>query len=247
MSSRGQIPVKIIPHASLCGVVGEVSPNKKYKISDEERRNVILKELESAFDGERSVQTIMLRLSKEKERADGREAERWIKECNKLLTASGQIQMTGKNGEVVSPQYYYEEYLKNYLGGRFVKYVEIMWNYGIFDIYKPEERPVILYARQKDIHKDFHPEIEEFIPLKDAIDYGIMFKDIHTYKPREIEQMPAFRDSKPVAYCLFHSLFPGFNFTFAIFRNSEGKFAFRFGIFDRLKMDSDDSTKDCRL
>jgi hypothetical protein len=247
MSSKNQIRVKIIPHASLCGAIGETSPNKKYKISDEERRKVILQELENAFDNERNVQTIILSLSREKEKLDGKESERWTKECNKLLTASGQIQMTDKNGEVVSPQYYYEEYLKTYLGTKFVKYIEIMWNYGIFDIYKPDERPFVLYSCQKDIHKDFHPEIEKIIPLKDSIDYGIIFKDIHTYMPRELEQMSAFKDTKPVTYCLFHSLFSGFNFAFAVFRSLDGRFAFRFGIFDRLLMDCDDSTKDCRL
>lgn len=241
-----KVKIHVVPHASTCGKLGEISPSKKNKSSDEENKKVILEELEKSFDHAQIIHSIVLKLSKEKEHRDGRETERWIRDCNKVFTVNGQISLTDRNGMIVSPHYYYEEYLKSYVGSLFLDYIDTMAKLGIFEIYKPEEKPILLYSCQRDLVKDFHPGIHFMIPLNDAIEYGIIFKDIATYKPPEIEKMEGFKDAKPVAYCLFHSVFTGFNFAFALFKNSSKKPAFRFAVFDRSRMDSEDPTESYR-
>lgn len=244
MATEQVIVVTLVPHTSTCGKIGQASPTKKHKSIEDEEKAIMLTSLHKAFETDRFAQIILCTLSKEKELRNGREAEKWIRECNKVLTKDGQIEMSSKDGEIISPHFYYEEHLKEYLCAIFLKYAEIMLKYGIFDIYKPEEKPFILYSMQKDLYKDFHPSVVAYIPLYDAIDYGFMFRDISTYNP--FKDTPGFEDAKPLVYCLFHSLFIGFNWTFAIFMNKEGKLKYVPAIFDRTRMDVDDGMENCR-
>lgn len=246
MTGSKILGVKIIAHTSTCGKTGEISPKKTHQKPVLEEKEFALRELEKTFDSPRWAQIILCRLSKEREKRDGREAEYWARDCKKLFVASGQLELRNGDGEKVSPHYYYEEYLKSYVGNLFLVHIEKLWDLGIFEIYKPEEKPFVLYSLQRDLIKDFHPEIDAYIPLQDALDYGIMFHDITTYNPLENEGVKGFAGQKPIVYCLFHSLFTGFNFMFAVFRSVEGRWGFRFAVFNRMTIDITDSTSECR-
>lgn len=229
--------IRIVPHASSCFDVNEQSPTKKQKMIDDFKTAQCLDNLRRAFETQNSAQIIFMSVAEEKGKDRSKAVSVWQTKCKDAFYGSGLFHrddLMTKSGAKASPRYFYESYLKQYVGNLFLGTVKAMWKMGIFEAYKPEEKPFVLFSKQVLFPDDINPKIEAYIPLRDLIDTGLIFPDIMTFNPLANEV--GFENAKPIAYGLFHSLYYGFNFATAFFRNFRGEWGYRCAVFERFKV-----------
>lgn len=238
--STHKIPIKIIPHASSCPNVNEESPTKKQKVIDDHRTVQTLDCLRRAFETQNSAQTILVMVAEEKARHHPKAKEGWQALCKAIFYRHGleygfhKEDLLTKSGAKMSPHYFYENYLRQYVGNLFLKTIKVMWALGVFEVYKPEEQPFALFSKQVDCPGDINPRIEAYIPLADLVETGLIFGDIRIFNP--VAEVVGFEQATPVCYGLFYSFYTGYNLATAFFRNFRGEWGYRWATYDRLKV-----------
>ena len=124
-----------------------------------------------------------------------------------------------------TPELYYRETLRSYLAEEAVKTIIHIRNKGMFNLFKPEEDPMVLSVFQKSI-ADLFPIPQIVMPLKKLISNGFIPSKIEEFYPC---------GKKPMAYLLFWSFSMEFNLLggFSEMENDSEKFDYYWFTFDR--------------
>lgn len=202
-----------------------------------------------AFEPHDFIEVISQSIKKENDPATLLQQElNYNKLCNGVkfsLAQNGQLQQTvesvmppGTDVKKCDAPQLYAALLKARVSICFGNYAKTFFKVGIFDLYKPEDRPILFYMAQKEfVQKDIFPSsVDVCLSLNHAIEANLVPKNIKTYMERGLDSSKKWR-----MYCcgLFHGFIHQVNYVTALYRSEDGHWSMSMVLIDRFTKPED--------
>lgn len=148
----------------------------------------------------------------------------WESMCKVFYTKFAPAVKLNTPVPIKDPVKYYEEVLKQYVAQSMINSIQDMDTAGVFDMYKPKERPLLLFCFQKHI-ADLFPQGEFILDYNTMVDKCLAPKDAAKFNP--------FGDGELIAHAMFWSFSRSFSLFGSFFRDPSGGYNYYWIVFDR--------------